>query len=148
MTTYTGTQRGRAPFATSGFGNAWLGSNKVTPAAALGTSDVVVLMDVPAGVELHTLFFRGGDFDTGTTLDYKIGYRTKLPGGSATDDDYFTASNTALRAATTSWQELVFDPIKFNEPVEIILTPTAAATGVSGTPSVFTRAEGEIVGIS
>ena len=148
MATYTGTQRGRAPIGTTACAGPWLDSNKVTPTAALGTSDVVVLLDVPAGVRLETFRFYNGDFDTATTAVYDIGYRTKLPGGSATDLDYIANDATAIRAATTSWQELVFEPIKFDEPVEIVLRASAAATGVSGTPSISVQAAGVMVGVT
>ena len=148
MATYTGTQRGRAPIGTTACAGPWLDSNKVTPTAALGTSDVVVLLDVPAGVRLETFRFYNGDFDTATTAVYDIGYRTKLPGGSATDLDYIANDATAIRAATTSWQELVFEPVKFDEPVEIVLICSVAPTGVSGTPSIFVQATGVIEGIN
>lgn len=148
MPTYTGAQKGRPQHSTNECGNTWMDSNKVTPSAALALADVVVGLEVPAGVRLETLRFYGGDFDTGTTLTTNIGYRTKLPGGSATNATAFASAATTLRAATTSWQELVFEPIKFDEPVEIIFTVAAAATGVSGTPSVYVQGTGAVVGIT
>lgn len=148
MPTYTGTQKGRPQAGTTPYGNAWMDSNKVTPSAALALADVVVALDVPAGTRLETLRFYGGDFDTATTLTTNIGYRTKLPGGTATNATAFASAATTLRAATTAWQELVFEPIKFDEPVEIIFTVAAAATGVSGTPSLYVQATGTVVGIS
>lgn len=148
MPTYTGAQKGRPPVNATGVNGPWLDSNKVTPSAALALLDIVVLMDVPAGVRLETLRYYGGDFDTGTTLTHDIGYRTKLPGGSATSMEYFANDTTVLRAATTSWQELVFEPIKFDEPVEIVLRASAAATGVSGTPSISVQAAGVMVGVT
>lgn len=149
MATYTGTQAGRAIHATEDCGNTWRDSNQVTPSAALATTDVVVGMVIPAGLRLETLRYRAGDFDTGTTLTVNIGYRTRLPGGSATNLTFFAAASTAFQASTlTAWQELVFAPIKFDEPVEIVLIPAAAATGVSGTPSIYLQAEAAVVGIS
>jgi hypothetical protein len=148
MPTYTGAQKLNAPHATSSGGNAWNDINTVTPPAALTTADVAVLMDVPAGIELTRLRFRAGDFDTGTTLTVNIGYRTKLPGGSATNLTYFASASTAFQASTlTAWQELVFNAIKFDEPVEIVAIPAANATGVSGTPSMFVQAFGIVRGI-
>lgn len=148
MATYTGPQKSRAPNMATGPNGTWLDSNKVTPSAALALLDYVVLLDVPAGVRLETLRFYGGDFDTGTTLTHDIGYRTKLPGGSATSYEAFANDTTTLRAATTAWQELVFEPVKFDEPVEIVMRISAAAAGVSGTPSVYAQATGVMVGIT
>lgn len=148
MPTYTGAQKGRPPVNATGVNGPWFDSNKITPTAALALLDYVVLMDVPAGVRLETLRYYGGDFDTGTTLTHDIGYRTKLPGGTATSMEYFANDTTVLRAATTAWQELVFEPIKFDEPVEIVLRASAAATGVSGTPSISVQAAGVMVGVT
>lgn len=148
MPTYTGAQKLRAPNLSTGGVGTWIDSNKVTPSAALALLDIVVLLDVPAGVQLETLRFYGGDFDTGTTLTHDIGYRTKLPGGSATSMEFFANDTTTLRAATTAWQELVFEPVKFDEPVEIVMRVSAAATGVSGTPSVYAQATGAFVGLT
>lgn len=148
MATYTGPQKSRAPnMATQGNGT-WLDSNKVTPSAALALNDIVVLLDVPAGVRLETLRFYGGDFDTATTLTHDIGYRGKQPGSSVSSLEAFANDTTTLRAATTSWQELVFEPVKFDEPVEIVMRISAAATGVSGTPSVYAQGMGVMVGIT
>ncbi|RTL00417.1 MAG: hypothetical protein EKK59_04510 [Neisseriaceae bacterium] len=149
MATYTGLQSGRAIHGTDCCGNTWRDSNQVTPPAALTTSDDLVLLSVPAGMRLETLRFRAGDFDTGTTLTANIGYRTRLPVGSATNLTYFAAASTALQASTlTAWQELVFAPVKFDEPVDIVLIPAANATGVSGTPSIYVQGEAAVVGIS
>lgn len=148
MATYVSNQPSRAPAASTGVTGPWMDSCKVTPSAALALNDVVVLMDVPAGVRIETLRFYGGDFDTGTTLTTDIGYRTKLPGGTATDTDYFANAATTLRAATTAWQELVFEPVKFDEPVQIVIVVDAAATGVSGTPSIYAQATGVFVGVT
>jgi len=149
MPTYQGSQAGRAPHATSESGNSWHDINTVTPSAMLTTSDVAVLLDVPAGVELTRLRYRAGDFDTGTTLAVNIGYRTKLPGGTQTALTYFASAATAFQASTLSaWQELVFDAVKFNEPVQIVAIPSASATGVSGTPSMHIQGFGIVRGIS
>lgn len=148
MATYTGNQFFRPKQATSDCGNAWFDSNKVTPSAALTTSDVVVLAEIPAGVRLETLRFYNGDFDTGTSLTTNIGYRTALQGGSQTSLTYFASAATTLRAATTAWQELVFEPVQFNEPVQIVLIPAAAPAGVSGTPSISVQAGGVVVGFA
>ncbi len=148
MPTYTSNQSGRAPTNSTLAVGPWMDSGKVTPSAALALADVVVLLDVPAGVRLETLRFYNGDMDTGTTLQISLGYRTKLPGGSATALTAFGSALTTLQAATTSWQERVFEPVKFDEPVQIVATVTAAATGVSGTPAINVQATGVMLGIS
>lgn len=148
MATYKGIQSSRAKLATSAFGNAWRDSNKVTPSAVLVAADAVVLMEIPAGVRLETLRYYSGDFDTGTALVYDIGYRTKLPDGTQTSLAYFADDATGLRAATTTWQEIVFEPVQFNEPVQIVLIPSVAPAGTTGTPSISVQATGAMVGVA
>ncbi len=149
MTTYTGTQKGRAVHATSASGNAWTGNNKTTVTAAPTTADVIVGLDVPAGVELSRLRFRSADMDTGTTLTMNVGYRSKLPGGAlAAAPTAFASASTAFQAATATWQELVFAPIKFNEPVEIVLVPAANSSGLPASADLYVQGDGEVIGIS
>lgn len=149
MTTYKGNQSGRAIHATSESGNAWSDTNKITPAAALAAADVVVLAEVPAGVKLTKLRYRAGDFDTGTTLVYDIGYRSKHATPVMTDDlDYFADDATTIRSAVATWTDFVFEEVTFQEPVEIVLIPSVGAAGVSGTPSIYVQLDGVIVGVS
>lgn len=147
MTTYKGLQSSRARSSTQPWGNAWADSNKVTLSAALATTDAIVLLDVPAGVRLETFRFYNEDMDTGTSVVYDIGYRTKLPDGTMTDLDYIANDATALRAATTTWQELLFEPVLFTEPVEIVLIASVAPAGQSGSKSIWAQATGTMVGI-
>jgi hypothetical protein len=147
MTTYKGLQSSRARSSTQPWGNTWTDSNKVTLSAALATTDVIVLLDVPAGVRLETFRFYNEDMDTGTTVVYDIGYRTKLPDGTMTDLDYISNDGTVLRAATTTWQELLFEPVLFTEPVEIVLIASVAPAGQSGSKSIWAQATGSMVGI-
>jgi hypothetical protein len=148
MPTYTGVQKTRPTFATADCG-VWADDNTVAVTAILTTADVVVAMDVPAGVRLQTLRFRSGDMDTGTgTLTMNIGYRTKLPGGTATALTYFASASAAFAAATTTWQELVFNAIKFDEPVEIVLIPAVAANALGATATAHFQAEGVLEGIT
>lgn len=147
MTTYKGLQSSRARSSTQPWGNTWTDSNKVTLSAALATTDAIVLLDVPAGVRLETFRFYNEDMDTGTSVVYDIGYRTKLPDGTMTDLDYIANDATALRAATTSWQELLFEPVLFTEPVEIVLIASVAPAGQSGSKSIWAQATGTMVGI-
>ena len=148
MATYKGLQSSRAKISAQPYGNRWGDSNKVTLSAALATTDVIVLMDVPAGVRLETLRFYNEDMDTGASVVYDIGYRTKMVDGTQTDLDYFSNDATTLQAATTSWQELVFEPVMFNEPVEIVLIASVAPAGQSGSKSIFVQATGGMVGFA
>ena len=147
MATYKGLQSSRARSSTQPWGNAWTDSNKVTLSAALATTDVIVLLDVPAGVRLETFRFYNEDMDTGATAVTDIGYRTKLPDGTMTDLDYIANDITTLRAATTTWQELLFEPVLFTEPVEIVLIASVAPAGQTGSKSIWAQATGSMVGI-
>ena len=145
--TYRGTQVQRAIHATSAAGNGWADDSVVTPSAVLVTTDKIVLMTVPAGVRLHGLRYRNGDFDTGTTLLFNLGYQSKHATPQLVPNlSYFLAASNALQAAVAAWTEIVFPEITFPEPVDIILTPTANATGVSGTPSIWLQAQGAVLG--
>ena len=132
------------------FGNAVALDDVVTPAAALALNDTIDLLRVARGTRLQELFITNGDLDTGTTLQYKLGYRKVDSSGALTDDDdYFVAAGaTTLQAAVTGATPTRFAlaPITFDEDVFITLTVTAAATGVSGTPSITAYARGVAVG--
>jgi hypothetical protein len=132
------------------FGNCVTEDDTVTPSAALGLADTVDLIRIAGGTRLQELLTFNGDFDTGTTLQFKLGYRRVNATGTMTeDDDYFGATLTTWQAAVlgsaaTRW---AFAPIYFSEDVFITATVTAAATGVSGTPSITTIARGKAVGV-
>lgn len=149
MTTYTGTQKGSTQHNSSAGGNAWRDQNTVVVTAAPATTDVIVALEVPAGVRLETLRFRSGDMDTGTpALTMNIGYRSKLPGGAlAANATYFASASTAFQAATTTWQELVFAAIKFDEPVEIVMVPAVNSAGLSAAATAYFQGEGVVFGI-
>lgn len=147
MATYKGLQSGRAQHNTSASGNLWGDINTVTPSATLVANDVVVLMDVPAGIRLHSFQYKNGDFDTGTAVVYDIGYRTKLPGGTLTSLAFWADDATALRAAQATWVEIVFTPFVTTEPIEVVLIPSVAPAGTSGSPTIDLRMSGSVVGI-
>jgi len=147
MPTYKGPQAAAAKHGSSANGNTLTVDNRVAPSAALALNDVVILADIPAGTRVHGLKYRNGDFDTGTTLETTIGYRSKHADPKlAPSANYFLAASTALRAAQAGWVDVVFEPITFNEPVQIVMNVTAAATGVSGTPAINVIVEGQVVG--
>ena len=58
--------------------------------------------------------------------------------------NYFGSALTDLQAAVTGANPTRYNfvPITFNEDVYITMTVTAAATGVSGTPSITTQYRG------
>lgn len=146
MPTYPSNQG--AAVGSNAFGNGFNYDATATPTAALTTADAVVLLTLPAGHRLTDLAYRNGDFDTGTTLQFNLGYRSIHPNQAVpAAPTYFLAASAALQAAQASWVDLTFNPITFQEPVQIVLIPTANATGVSGTPSIFVRAKGSIVGV-
>lgn len=132
------------------FGNAISEDDTSVPGAALALNDTIDLMRVARGTRLQELFKTNGDQDTGTTLQYKLGFRKVDPDGALTDDDdYFVAAGaTDLQAAVTlsAPTRYAFAPITFDEDVFITLTVTAAATGVSGTPGITLYARGKALG--
>jgi hypothetical protein len=150
MTQYKGTNVADMNVFAHALGNGWVKDETATPTAALATTDTIDLMRVPRGVRLQELFKTNGDFDTGTTLQYKLGYRKVDSSVTFTDDDdYFAAAGaTDLQAPVTGAAptRYAFAPITFTTDVFITLTPTANATGVSGTPSITLYARGEMVG--
>jgi len=67
----------------------------------------------------------------------------------APNDSYFGSGLTDLQAAVTAGSptRYSFNPITFNEDVIIFATVTAAAAGISGTPSITTKALGKSLGM-
>lgn len=132
------------------FGNAISEDDNTVPTAALALNDTLDLIRLARGTRLQELLKTNGDLDTGTTLQYKLGFRKVDPDGALTDDDdYFAAAGaTDLQAAVTlaSPTRYNFAPITFDEDVFITLTVTAAAAGVSGTPGITVYARGKAVG--
>lgn len=132
------------------FGNAVVYRDQTTPSAALALNDTVDLLLVPAGTRLLQLAIWNGDMDTGATLQYSLGYRSaQADGVLAASAAYFVAAGaTTLQAAVTQAAptRFSFTEITFNEDVYITMTIGAAATGVSGTPSIYAEALGEARG--
>lgn len=152
MTTYSGAKTAGSGCAFhQAFGNAVRDWDRTTPSAALALNDVLKLIRVPGGTRLTELVIYNGDMDTGTTLQYKLGYAKVNTAGLLTDDDdyFLAAGSTTLQAAVLEGAPTrhVVGDLRFNEDVFITLTVTAAATGVSGTPSITTRFEGIMEGI-
>lgn len=122
----------------------------VTPPVALALNDTVDLLKLSGGTRLQTLTSFNGDFDTGITLQYSLGYRPADAGGMlVANPTYFGSALTDLQAAVlgSAPTRRAFAPIDFNEDVIIFMTVTAAATGVAGTPSITTHAVGKARGV-
>lgn len=114
----------------------------------------VLAFSVPPGFELADLQLRVSDMDTNgaPTMAAKVGYRPrsgaatmKVNGvaGVAADDDYFRATAALGQAAAVI--DCDFDPIRFDDGADLIVTfTTAAATFAAGT--VKTRMAGNMVG--
>lgn len=142
MPQYQATKIAAAAFM-SAYGNEVAFKDKVTVGTALLNGDTIDLVRVAGGSELVGLtLLKWTDFDTGTTLQFKLGYR-KVNGDGALvdDDDYFGTALTTLQAAssTTGVLSFSFDPVTFDEDVIIYATLTAAPTG-GGTGSITTVA--------
>lgn len=149
MTTFKGSQNSAPRQASNDCGNAWQDDNKVAITANLTAADDVILLDVPAGVRLTGLKYRATDLDTGATLAVNIGYRSVHPDQQvAANASYFAAASTAFQAAQASWVDVVFDPITFQEPVQIVLKPTVAAAGLPAAGFIAVVGEGRILGVT
>jgi hypothetical protein len=138
-----------APKFMQAFGNMCIYDDKVSIATALVITDTVGLIKVPAGVRLSALRFINDDFDTGSALLVKIGYKpANAASALAIVDNYFGAAMSFLQAASGALApvEPQFQPITFNEDVIIFATVTTAPAG-GGIGNLTTIATGEMVGI-
>lgn len=149
MPTYRGPQNSAPRQSSSESGNAWQDDNRVPIAANLTTADDVILLDVPAGVRFTGLKIRATDLDTGTALAVNLGYRSVHPDQRvAAAPSYFLAASTSFQAAQAGWVDLVFDPITFQEPVQIVLKPTVSAAGLPAAGFIAAIGEGRILGVA
>lgn len=149
MATLKGPQNTSPRQASSESGNAWQDDNKVLIAINLTTADEVILLDIPAGVRLTGLKYRATDLDTAATLLANLGYRSTHPDQRvAAVLNYFQAAVALYQAAQASWVDLVFDPITFQEPVQIVWKPTVSATGSPGAGFIAAIGEGRILGVA
>lgn len=148
MPTYKGPQATLPKQSSNDCGNAWNDDNKVPIPANLTTADEVVLLDVPAGVRMTGLKYRNTDLDTGTSLAFNLGYRSVHPDQQvAPSPSYFLAASTAGQAAQAGWVDIPFDPITFQEPVQIVLKPTVSAAGLPAAGNIWAIGEGRILGV-
>lgn len=133
------------------FGNGVVGDDTVTPALALALNDTLDLIRVAGGTRLHTISKINGDFDTGATLAYSLGFRPVDAGGTLVANPTFfaAAGQTDLQAPVTGAAptRFAFAPTDFNEDIYVTMTVTAAAAGVAGTPSITTYTHGIARGV-
>lgn len=126
------------------FGNVTGVQGSVTPTAG-ANGDVYRPVVIPAGLEVWDVDIVCDDLDTNGTplIAAKVGFTPlNAADGPAEDDDYFSAAgNTALRSAGRT--SLAFQPIKFERPVVLTITLTAAAaTFASGKVTAIVRGDG------
>lgn len=129
------------------FGNCVVVWGAVTPTAG-AAADVYRPVMIPGGMEVTDLVLNYPDMDSGgTAFAVKIGYQpVNAADGPDIDDDYFSAAVTVL-SGTTKELRCVFDPIKFERPVFVIITVTVAATTfVSG--KIVAKVYGDGLGIA
>jgi len=126
------------------FGNAVVVWGSVSPTAG-ASGDVYRLLIIPAGLEVTDVEIVSDDLDSNAApaLAAKVGFSPLNPtDGPAEDDDYFAAAgSTALQAAGRT--SLSFHPIKFERPVILIITLTAAAaTFAAGKVTAIVKGDG------
>jgi hypothetical protein len=109
------------------YGNAMKVYGSVTPTTG-AAADVYKPVRIPAGMTVTGLKINNADLDTGgTSFAVKIGYTpVDSNDGPPLSDAYFSAGTTILSAPNLT--DLRFDPIKFEFPVDVIMTVTVAAT--------------------
>lgn len=147
MPTYKANQS--QPTGSSSHSNGFNIDGKVTVTANLTTADDVILMEIPAGHRLTGLKIRAGDLDTGATLAANVGFRPVHPYPSVpANPTAFLSASTSFQAAQAGWVDLAFEPMTFQEPVQIVLKPTANGTGIAGTPAIWAVATGAVIGVA
>lgn len=129
-----------------GYGNGFIGYGSVTPTAG-ASGDIYYPMLIPAGAVVTDVDIVNDDLDSNAspTIACKVGYTpVNSADGPTANDAYFAASGkTFLNAAGRT--SLAFQPIKFDYPVYLIITLTAAAaTFASGQVTAIVK--GDAVG--
>ena len=146
MATFKATDLNRDRFM-GGDGNGWIGWGSVTPAAG-ASGDIYYPMLIPAGVLVTDVDIVNDDLDSNVSplIACKVGYTpVNSADGPAAVDDYFAAAGKLfLNAAGRT--SLAFQPIKFEKPVFLIVTLTAAAaTFASGKVTAIVK--GDAIGV-
>lgn len=108
-----------------GYGNAAIALGSVVPTAG-ALNDVYIPVVIPGGMRVTDVDIINDDLDTGTgVISAKIGYSPVNSDGPTANDAYFAATSTFMNAVGR--KTCVFQPIKFEKPVFLIITLTVAA---------------------
>lgn len=126
------------------FGNCVVLWGSVTPTAG-ASGDIYRPCVIPAGLEVTDVDIISDDLDSNAspTMAAKVGFvPVDANNGPTANDAYFAASGTILfRAAGRT--SLSFQPIKFEYPVILVITLTAAsATFASGKVTAVVKGDG------
>lgn len=132
------------------FGNATSVDTKATITANLTTADEVVLGELPSGFRLQRFLYRNTDLDGGTTLAFNLGYRSVHPDQTvAAAPTFFLSGSTACQAAQAALVDVPFEPITFQEPVQIVLKPTVNGTILpGGAGTIWSLFQGVVAGVA
>lgn len=135
---------------TNAAGNASAVDTKATITANLTTADEVILGELPAGFRLQQFLYRATDLDTAATLVANLGYRSVHPDQTVpAAPTFFLSASAAFQAAQTGWVNVPFEPITFQEPVQIVFKPTANAGGLpGGAGTIWSLFDGVVAGIN
>lgn len=125
-------------------GNAMVYFGSAVVSANLANGDKVRPCRVAAGVRVHRVVIKNPDLDSGTTLQFKIGFQAIDGSTQAAGDD------TAVAAAgQTTWQDADTTTYEILPPFLVTkdsyLEVACSAAGV-GTGTVYAKVEGEGVG--
>lgn len=133
MTIYSASDLLTKPVHMGGYGDATVASGSVTLTSALTTSDKVRVCRIPAGMKVNALIVSHGDLDTGTgTLVANVGYEPVDSNlGPTANASYFASADTGFAAPSSGRVLAGFDPIKFEQDVYLIVTPTANANAMT-----------------
>lgn len=127
MTTFSAVDLNSKTRHMGAYGNAMKVYGTVTPTTG-AAADVYKPVRIPAGMTVTGLKISNAKLDTGgTSFAVKIGYvPVDSNDGPAVSDAYFSAATTIL--SNPALTDLRFDPIKFEFPVDVIMTVTTPAT--------------------
>lgn len=127
-----------------GYGNAVVVHGSVTPAGG-AAGDVYRPLIIPAGLDVTDIDIINDDLDNNITptIACKVGYSpVNLGNGLTTDDAYFaSAGRNFLQSGGRT--PLAFQPIKFEQPVFLIITLTASAANfIPGKVTAIIKGDG------
>lgn len=111
-----------------GYGNTTVVYGSVTPTAG-AVGDIYRSVIIPAGTDVTDVDIVNDDLDTNVspTIACKVGYAPlNAADGPAAVDDYFAAAGKTF-LNTAGRTSLAFQPVKFEKPVFLTITLSAAA---------------------